>query len=89
MHCIHHSRTLENGQKNQNKKTEVKAKSKGKLLEHVKVAFNQKIRKGWRVHNVAQEERLEERVSCNARSRHIDGLGMLCSEKDNPTSRKF
>jgi hypothetical protein len=41
------------------------------------------------VHNVAQEERLEERVSCNARSRHIDGLGMLCSEKDNPTSRKF
>jgi hypothetical protein len=35
---------------------------------HVKVAFNQKIRKGWRVHNVAQEERPEERVGGNVRT---------------------
>jgi hypothetical protein len=47
--------------------TEVKTKNKGKL-EHVKVAFNQKIRKGWRVHNVAQEERPEEPVGGNART---------------------
>jgi hypothetical protein len=63
--CIQH-RTLENG-KNQNKETEFKTKNKGKL-EHVKVAFNQKIRKGWRVHNIAQEERPEERDGGNART---------------------
>jgi hypothetical protein len=65
--------------------TEVKTKNKGKL-EHVKVALNQKIRKGWRVTTLPRKS--GQRNVLVAMPGSIDGL-VLSSVKDNPTSRKF
>jgi hypothetical protein len=63
--CIQHT-TLRNGNNN-SKEREVKTKCRGDL-DHVKIAFNQEIRREWSVQKVAREVQQEELVGGNART---------------------